>query len=218
MSCVSYDIYHTYISNIIHNQPTNQPTNQPRLHQPSNQPTTHRGAAANNAALPPSCQAGRGLRAAAATGATILSQQPSCRAARRRHPAPVPLPPCHRRHRAAAAVAMRTLPPPHCHRHRADTTATTAALTPPPLPRFCLRCHRSAAAAAAAFVFIVFVVDDATATELNGEESGRERRGRTTHCRDDAPRRRAVAARQWRCLPRPCPPPSCCRLPTPVIF
>ncbi len=92
----------------------------PRCHR-----TSCRGAAANDAALPPRCQAGR--------PATAL-------------PPPLPLP-RYCRHRAIAANLLpRCPPPPPCCRCRCRA-ATVVATPPAPLP--CCRRHRRAAAASA---------------------------------------------------------------------
>jgi hypothetical protein len=123
---------------------------------------------------------------------------------------------------------MRTPPSPCCHRRRA--AATAAALTPLPLPRFCLRCHRSSAKLTLppppppppppSPCFHRRRCQRHRRREIEwwhckerreAEVSGRERRGRATHCWDDAPLQCTVEARRWQRLPRPCPPPSRCR-------
>ena len=113
-----------------------------------------RGAAANDAVLPPQCQAGHCHRAAVATATAPLLPPRCCHAARRRHPTAVllpSLPRCYRHLRAAAAIAVPPPPLPRCCRfHRcAATTANAIALTlPPPSPlpplRFRLCCHQAA--------------------------------------------------------------------------
>ena len=108
------------------------------------------GAATNDAALPPHCQAGRRSCAAAATTAAALLLFPFCCAARRRHPAAAVLspPPCCYRCLCITTTIVVLPPPPLCCRclhRRAATTAKVTALMPPLPLHFCLRCRQAAA-------------------------------------------------------------------------
>jgi hypothetical protein len=111
----------------------------PRYHSAS-----HRGAAANDAALPPCCQAGHRHRAAVALPIALLPlMTPCCRRTAITLPIallPLMTPCCCRAAKLAAAAAL--LPPPRYRPHPAAMLPATAALLPRCRCRLRFYCHR----------------------------------------------------------------------------
>jgi hypothetical protein len=152
-----------------------------------------RSGAANDAALPPSCQAGCRSHAAAAT---LLAPPRYCHRPAAALPATTALLRCHHCHRAAIATAVAVLmpSPSRCPRIRCRAVAAAAAL-PPQLPSLC----RRTAATACCYCCLCFYcrrrhcrrrchgIEQLHCKEGEEDEHGSEQRDRAAHRQGDAP-------------------------------